>query len=77
MSNNCFDPLTEKATTDLAADLLADPFRRRLLSAAVLSATGAGLVAAGIPMPSLAASSGRAAGALLPFGGLPASLKGK
>ena len=54
------------------ADALADPFRRRLLSAALLSATGGALAMAGWPLPALAASTGRAGGVLH---GLPPALR--
>lgn len=62
MSNASYDPNPENALTTLA-----DPFRRRLLSAAILTTTGGALAAAGVPLPALAASSGRAAGALTDF----------
>lgn len=55
------------------ADALADPFRRRLLSAALLSATGGALALAGWPLPALAASSGRAGGLLHGFASLAVS----
>lgn len=77
MSNSCFDPQDDVPVRTEVFDTLADPFRRRLLSAAVLTATGGALAAAGIPLPSLAAGSGRAAGSLLPFGGLPISTQDK
>ena len=77
MPNSCFDPISDSHSANLSAEILADPFRRRLLSAAVLTATGGALAAAGIPLPSLAAGSGRAAGSLLPFGGLPVSTEDK
>jgi len=48
-----------------------DPLRRRLLSAAVLSATGGLLAAAGMPLAALAA--GRAAGVVTGFTALPVS----
>ncbi len=73
MTSSCFDPATAKTAPHAAYDLLADPFRRRLLSAAALTATGGALVAAGIPLPSLAASAGRAAGAIHDFTGVPVS----
>ncbi len=77
MSNSCFDPNDQKSIHDEIIETLADPFRRRLISAAVLAASGGALVAAGIPLPSLAASTGRAAGSLLPFAGVPVSLEDK
>ncbi|MEN9480733.1 MAG: hypothetical protein RLZZ298_2128, partial [Pseudomonadota bacterium] len=40
MPNTCFDPVAENHVPNLPAEILADPFRRRLLSAAVLSASG-------------------------------------
>ncbi|MDP3537482.1 MAG: PhoX family phosphatase [Azonexus sp.] len=67
MPHACFDPNHDNISNP-TAELLADPFRRRLLSAAVLTATGGALAAAGIPLPSLAAGAGRASGAL---GGFP------
>ncbi len=75
MTNACFDPTTARTAPHPAHDLLADPFRRRLLSAAVLTASGGALAAAGIPLPSLAASAGRAAGAIHDFTGIPASTR--
>lgn len=72
MSNTCFDPNHDDAP-NAAGDQLADPFRRRLLSAAVLGVSGSALAAAGIPLPALAASSGRAAGALQAFASLQAA----
>lgn len=62
MPNACYDPIADNG--DTASSSLADPFRRRLLSAAVLTATGGALAAAGVPVPALAASTGRASGAL-------------
>ena len=73
MPNNCFDPEPQASSEELVLSTLADPFRRRLLSAAVISATGGALAAAGIPLPLLAANSGRASGSLLPFTALPVS----
>lgn len=61
MSNTCYDPID-----DHGADALADPFRRRLLSAAILTVGGT-FTAAGVPLPALAASAGRASGALTDF----------
>ncbi len=55
------------------ADALADPFRRRLLSAALLSATGGALAMAGWPLPALAASGGRAGSLLHGFASLAVS----
>ena len=77
MPNSCFDPHYNTPVREEFIDTLTDPFRRRLLSAAILTATGGALAAAGIPMPSLAAGAGRAAGSLLPFGGLPVSTEDK
>ncbi len=68
MHNACYDP-----TDDHAQDTLADPFRRRLLSAAILSTAGGALAAAGVPLPALAASAGRASGALTDFVSLAVS----
>ena len=73
MTNSCFDPGTDESDLNAALATLADPFRRRLLSAAALTATGSALAAAGIPLPSLAASAGRAAGAIHAFTGIPVS----
>ena len=70
MSNSCFDPAEEHGA---CYDTLADPFRRRLLSAAVLTATGGALAVSGVPLPSLAANAGRASGSLFPFAALPVS----
>ena len=72
MTNACFDPNTDAKPHEFA-DLLADPFRRRLLSAAALSIGGGALLAAGVPLPSLAASAGRAAGAIIDFAGITVS----
>src|SRR5574343_2058395 len=58
MTNSCYDPLDNPNATSGPAD----PFRRRLLSAAILTTGGA--LAAGIPLAALAANTGRAAGAL-------------
>jgi len=68
MPNACYDPIE-----DNTPPMLADPFRRRLLSAAVLTMAGGTLAAAGVPLPALAASSGRAAGALTDFVSLATS----
>jgi hypothetical protein len=70
MSNDGFDTSTDH---NACFDALADPFRRRLLSAAVISAAGGALAAAGLPLPSLAAGVGRASGSLAPFASLPPS----
>lgn len=70
MPNACYDPLADNGDTLPA---LADPFRRRLLSAAVLATTGGALAAAGVPLPALAASAGRAFGALNDFVSLAVS----
>ncbi|MDP2880145.1 MAG: PhoX family phosphatase [Azonexus sp.] len=70
MSNHCFEP-DDDAASD--SPLLADPFRRRLLSAAALSAASGVLAAAGVPLPALAGSVGRAAGSIHGFTGLPVS----
>ncbi len=72
MANSCFDPADADAHPGAFA-ALADPFRRRLLSAAALTAAGGALAGVGIPLPSLAASAGRAAGALHAFTGIPPS----
>lgn len=71
MSNSCFDPLADQASNVEAC--LADPFRRRLLSAAILTATGGALAAAGIPLPALAVSAGRATGVFSTFTGIAVS----
>ena len=73
MSNSCFDPGADDGAANPAFDLLADPFRRRLLAAAVLTIGGGVLGTLGVPLPSLAASAGRAAGALHGFTGIPVS----
>ena len=70
MKNDCYDPTRQPGA---CYETLADPFRRRMLSAAVLTATGGALAAAGIPLPTLAAGAGRAAGAVLDFAGIPVS----
>ena len=51
MSNSCFDPTPETTSQHGLASSLADPFRRRLLSAAVISAACGALAAAGVPLP--------------------------
>lgn len=76
MANTCFDPERDGLNSDRSADLLADPFRR-LLTTTVLATSGGALASAGIPLPSLAAGSRRAAGSLLPFGSLPVSTEDK
>lgn len=73
MTNTCFDPSADDAADDCTLNALADPFRRRLLAVAALAGGGGVLAAAGVPLPSLAASSGRAAGALHGFVGIPPS----
>ena len=73
MANSCFDPSPEEGEHNAAFDMLADPFRRRLLSAAILTLGGGALTAAGVPLPSLAASAGRAPGSLHDFAGIPPS----
>ncbi|MGV0951408.1 MAG: PhoX family protein [Azonexus sp.] len=73
MANSCFDPNADEADHNTAFDMLADPFRRRLLSAAILTVSGGALAAAGVPLPNLAASAGRASGAIHGFTGIPAS----
>lgn len=70
MSNHCYDPAPEAQPKP---NLLADPFRRRLLSAAILTTTGGALAAAGLPLRGLAASAGRASGALFDFAALEVS----
>lgn len=72
MQHACFDPEHDNIANPML-DALADPFRRRLLSAAILSAAGGALAAAGVPLPVLAASTGRAAGPLDGFTSLPPS----
>lgn len=69
MSHDCFENDQESSNTLPSP---ADPFRRRLLSAAVLTATG-GVLGAGLPLPALASSAGRAAGSLTGFVGVPVS----
>ncbi len=76
MSNDCFDPVKAGTAADLLNGL-SDPFRRRLLAAASLTAGAGALAAAGLPLPVLAAKSGRAQGALFPFAGLPVSSEDK
>jgi len=71
MANSCFDPRADESDPDPVFDMLADPFRRRLLTAAALTAAGGALVGAGIPLPGLAASAGRATGAIHGFAGIP------
>ena len=61
------------ARLNVLADALADPFRRRLFSAALLSATGGALAMAGWPLPALAASGGRAGSLLHGFASLAVS----
>src|SRR5512139_419053 len=73
MANSCFDPGAGESNHHVAFDMLADPFRRRLLSAGILTISGGALAAAGVPLPSLAASAGRAAGVLHDFAGIPPS----
>lgn len=73
MTHSCYDPDDDNVSNP-CLETLADPFRRRLLSAAVLSAVGGGLAAAGVPLPALAASTGRAGGSLEAFGSLPVSV---
>jgi hypothetical protein len=57
MSHSCLDPDHEHPSNP-TLDMLADPFRRRLLSAAVLAAIGCALLVAGIPFPAQAAGAG-------------------
>ena len=66
MLHTCFDPDHDNIANP-TLDALTDPFRRRLLAAAILSA-------AGVPLPALAASTGRAAGALDGFAAVPPSV---
>lgn len=73
MGNSCFDPSATGCAHDAIFETLADPFRRRLLSLAALGVTGGVLAAAGIPLPSLAVSAGRATGAIHDFIGIPVS----
>ena len=58
---------------DVRLNALADPFRRRLLSAALPSATGGALAMAGWPLPALAASGGRGGSLLHGFASLAVS----
>jgi uncharacterized protein len=76
MSNNCYDPQPD-ASKSTCFDGLADPFRRRLLTATVIGAGGAALTAAGIPLPSLAAGAGRASGFIFPFDSVAPSIEDK
>ena len=73
MGNSSCDHDATGRDHDFMFETLADPFRRRLLSLAALSTTSVALAAAGLPLPSLAVSAGRAAGALQDFMGIPAS----
>ena len=66
MLHTCLDPDHDNIANP-TLDALTDPFRRRLLAAAILSA-------AGVPLPALAASTGRAAGALDGFAAVPPSV---
>ena len=73
---SAFDPADEPTCNPHAEGPLAglaDPFRRRLLSAALLGSGAAALSVAGVPLPALAGSVGRAAGSLAAFGGVPVS----
>ncbi len=54
MPNSCFEPAADSIANP-TPDNLADPFRRRLLAAAVLTAGGGALAAVGLPLPALAA----------------------
>jgi len=72
MPNSCFEPAPEHIANP-TPDSPSDPFRRRLLSAAVLTAGGGALAAAGLPLPTLAAEAGRAAGRLADFAALSVS----
>ena len=47
MANSCFDPGAGESNHHMAFDMLADPFRRRLLSAGILT-IGGGALAAGV-----------------------------
>jgi uncharacterized protein len=73
MANSCFDPSANDEEADTVFAMLADPFRRRLLSAAILTMSSGALAAAGVPLPSLAASAGRATGAIDGFASIPPS----
>lgn len=73
MNHSCFDP-NDNNISNPTPDSPADPFRRRLLSAAVLGSIGGGLAAAGVPLSALAASAGRAGGSLEAFGSIPISI---
>jgi secreted PhoX family phosphatase len=64
-------PETLSTHPAIASTAPLDPYRRRLLSAAALTATGSALSAVGMPLAALAA--GRASGALTGFTALPAS----
>lgn len=65
MPNTCFDPLADHANPERAPSP-ADPFRRRLLAAALLG-SGSAL------LPPFALAAGRASGALFPFASIPVS----
>ena len=73
MTNSSLDQSANDGVRIAAETTLADPFRRRLLSAAALCAGSSALLAAGIPLPALAASVGRAAGGIIKFNGIPVS----
>ena len=66
MLDRCCDP-DDEIPANAPPAALTDPFRRRLLAAAALSATGGALATLGLPLPAIAASAGRAAGALAGF----------
>jgi hypothetical protein len=51
MSNSCLDTTPEATSKRGLASMLADPFRRRLLSATAISAACGALAAAGVPLP--------------------------
>ena len=63
MKNSCFESSNQPTPTERS---LANPWRRRLL-------TAAGLSTVNLPLPLLASSTGRAKGALLNFAPLPPS----
>lgn len=72
MNHSCYDP-DDDSVSNPNPDTPDDPFRRRLLSAAVLGIGGT-LAGAGMPLPALAASTGRAGGLLDAFKSLPISM---
>lgn len=72
MKNSCFESAPDPIVNP-TPDRPADPFRRRLLSAAVLTASSGALAAAGFSLPALATGAGRVAGRLPDFAALGVS----